>query len=155
MKANGMRCEGAQVPNDRQMKLVSYALTSVGRIEAHVPIRLQIGATNRSYKSLLITVLRLVAGSKTVVWCLIDYFKENTMKARKARTFIGSTIRYIKSGSRQGWLGTLTKVEGERITIEYDNGVVQDYRVDALTEKTKEERSSSYSFGVTYKYVQI
>lgn len=53
-------------------------------------------------------------------------------KSNRAKEFIGHEVEYIKGGSRQGWKGILSAVDGNRIIIDFDNGVGQDYSLHAL-----------------------
>jgi len=53
------------------------------------------------------------------------------MDVRTLRDLVSRRIRYVKPGGRFGWEGTLTYVGGAG-RVEYDNGVQQDYSLEAF-----------------------
>ncbi len=59
-------------------------------------------------------------------------------------TILNKRVKYNKSGSRKGWRGTITSVEGQRFTVSYDNGVIQDYLRDALYDPTERGQDEWY-----------
>lgn len=48
--------------------------------------------------------------------------------------YLGKRIVYTKQGSRNGWRGTVQSIlgNGERVQIEYDNGLMQPYDISAI-----------------------
>ncbi len=61
---------------------------------------------------------------------------KNKVKLHEVKAqYTGARVIYTKYGSRHGWEGTVKKVYakgGLRIDVLFDNGVLQDYRLDAL-----------------------
>jgi len=45
---------------------------------------------------------------------------------------LNKRIKYTRSGHRLGWLGTIINITHDRVLVQYDNGVQQDYRLDAV-----------------------
>lgn len=46
--------------------------------------------------------------------------------------YLDARVRYAKRGSRHGWEGRVTFITTEMVTVLYDNGHHQEYRLDAL-----------------------
>lgn len=46
--------------------------------------------------------------------------------------FVGNKVRYIKHGTRYNWIGTITDINSENLTVVYENGIEQTYSINAL-----------------------
>jgi hypothetical protein len=72
------------------------------------------------------------------------------LKELKAN-YINRRVIYTKQGQKEGWTGTVTKIfakQGNRFTVVFDNGIEQDYRMDALHHQQK-------SWGSHNTYIEL